>query len=50
MGANETLEKAREQEATETQLKILENGQDKLVKIAKAMQLESEVKTGDELR
>jgi hypothetical protein len=36
--ADGALEKAREQEAAETRLKILENGCDKLVNMVEAMQ------------
>jgi hypothetical protein len=47
--ADEALEKAREQEATETRLKILEGGRDKLVNLADTMHNEVEDKTHEEL-
>jgi hypothetical protein len=43
------LEKAREQEAAEMRLKILEDGRDKLVNLANTMHEESEDKTLEEL-
>jgi hypothetical protein len=47
--ANEALEKARVQEATETRLKILKDGRDKLVNLADTMHEEAEDKTHEEL-
>jgi hypothetical protein len=46
---NDALERAREQEAAETRLKILEDGRDKLVSLADALHAEIEDKTGKEL-
>ncbi len=47
--ADETLEKAREQEAAETRFKKLEDGRDKLVNLANTMHKEVEDKTHKEL-
>jgi hypothetical protein len=47
--ADGALERAREQEAAETRLKILEDGRDKLVNLADAMLLEAEDRTGEEI-
>jgi hypothetical protein len=46
---NDAWERAREQEAAETRLKILEDGRDKLVSLADALHAEIEDKTGEEL-
>jgi hypothetical protein len=46
---NETLERARQPETAETQLRILESSRDKLVSMASTMQAEAEDKTGEEL-
>jgi hypothetical protein len=47
--ADGTLGRAREQEAAETRLKILEDGRDKPVNLADAMLLEAENRTGEEI-
>ncbi len=47
--ADEALEKARVQEATETRPKILKDGRDKLVNLADTMHEEAEDKTHEEL-
>ncbi len=43
------MERAWEQEAADTRLKILEYGRDKLMSLADAMHAEIEDKTGEEL-
>ncbi len=46
--ADQALERARKQETAEMCLKILESSWDKLQNIAKAMQAETEDKSGEE--
>jgi hypothetical protein len=45
--ANQTLERAKEQEAAEKHQKILESGRDKLINIAEAVYTETEERSED---
>jgi ABC-type branched-subunit amino acid transport system ATPase component len=48
--ANQILERAKEQEAAERHLKILESGRDKLINIAEAVYTETEERSEDKLK